>query len=105
VLEDEDPGTMQEIILRHPTEPTKYRILSRSEVQGVETLLVEVLREGKLVYDLPPIHHIREVRQADVARLDVGVRRLVNPHAYHVSLSQKLWELKQQMIYATKNKH
>ncbi|MGQ9502256.1 MAG: nicotinate phosphoribosyltransferase [Anaerolineae bacterium] len=104
-LEDEDPGAMQEIILHHPTEPAKYRILPRSEVQGVEMLLVEVLREGKLVYDLPPISRIREVRQADVARLDAGVRRLVNPHAYHVSLSQKLWELKQQMIYAAKNQH
>jgi len=103
-LEDEDPRAMKEVVLRHPTEPAKYRVLSQSEIQSAETLLVEVLREGKLVYDLPPINRIREMRQADVARLDPGVRRLVNPHMYHVSLSQKLWELKQQMIHAAKNK-
>jgi nicotinate phosphoribosyltransferase len=33
-----------------------------------------------------------------VARLDVGVRRLMNPHIYHVSLSQHLWDMKQSLI-------
>jgi nicotinate phosphoribosyltransferase len=33
-----------------------------------------------------------------VEALDPGVRRLVNPHIYHVSLSQKLWDLKQALI-------
>ena len=41
---------------------------------------------------------MREQRAADVSRLDPGVRRLVNPHVYHVSLSQRLWDLKQDMI-------
>jgi nicotinate phosphoribosyltransferase len=26
------------------------------------------------------------------------VRRLVNPHIYHVSLSQRLWDLKQALL-------
>ena len=30
--------------------------------------------------------------------LDPGVRRLVNPHIYHVSLSQPPWDLKQELI-------
>jgi nicotinate phosphoribosyltransferase len=37
-----------------------------------------------------------------VARLDPGVRRLVTPHIYHVSLSQKLWDLKQELIREAK---
>ena len=37
-----------------------------------------------------------------MARLDPGVRRLVNPHIYHVSLSQRLWDLKQTLIEAAK---
>jgi nicotinate phosphoribosyltransferase len=40
----------------------------------------------------------RERREKDVECLDPGVRRLVNPHTYHVSLSQRLWDLKNQMI-------
>jgi nicotinate phosphoribosyltransferase len=33
-----------------------------------------------------------------VAALDSGIRRLVNPHIYHVSLTQQLWDLKQELI-------
>ena len=40
----------------------------------------------------------RAVRRADTERLDPGVQRLVNPHIYHVSLTQALWDLKQSLI-------
>jgi len=41
---------------------------------------------------------MREIRWADIERLDPGVLRLVNPHVYHVSLSDELWQLKQDLI-------
>jgi nicotinate phosphoribosyltransferase len=59
---------------------------------------VDVLDEGELVYDLPTIEQMRERRRADIKRLDPGVKRLINPHIYHVSLTQRLWELKQELI-------
>jgi nicotinate phosphoribosyltransferase len=31
-------------------------------------------------------------------RLDDGVKRLINPHVYHVSLTEGLWNLKQELI-------
>ena len=65
---------------------------------AIEPLLVTVLQQGKLVYPLPPLDEIRKGRVADVERLDPGIRRLVNPHIYHVSLTPKLWELKQNLI-------
>ena len=97
-LDDEDPREMEEIVLHHPTEHTVYRTLARDEIREIEPLLVDVLDEGELVYDLPSIEQIRERRQADVKRLDPGVKRLINPHVYHVSLTQRLWELKQELI-------
>jgi nicotinate phosphoribosyltransferase len=41
---------------------------------------------------------MRQLRIRDLERLDVGVRRLINPHIYHVSLSQRLWDLKQDLV-------
>ncbi|MCH8876787.1 MAG: hypothetical protein IIA89_08170 [Chloroflexi bacterium] len=38
------------------------------------------------------------VSEADIERLDAGVLRLVNPHVYHVSLSEELWRLKPDLI-------
>ncbi len=97
-LDDEDPNEMDVIILHHPSEPTKMRYLSQDEATEIEPLLVEVLAEGRLVYDLPTIEEMRARRRSDVERLDAGVRRLMNPHIYHVSLTKQLWDLKQELI-------
>lgn len=97
-LDDEDPSRMEQITLHHPADYTKVRAVSRADLTEVEPLLVDVLREGKLVYDLPTLDEMREQRLADVERLDPGVRRLLNPHIYHVSLTRRLWDLKQGLI-------
>jgi nicotinate phosphoribosyltransferase len=93
---------MGEILLHHPTEHTKYRTLTQAEISQIEPLLVEVLRDGELVCDPPSIENARERREADIARLDPGVKRLVNPHRYHVSLTERLWDLKQALIDSVK---
>jgi nicotinate phosphoribosyltransferase len=103
-LDDEDPREMEELVLRHPSDPTDRRSLARSDVAEIEPLLVDVLVEGEQVYELPSLDEIRERRQADVRRLDPGVRRLMNPHIYHVSLTQRLWDLKQQLIRSAMEK-
>ena len=46
----------------------------------------------------PSIEQIRELRRSDMERLDPGVKRLMNPHIYHVSLSEKMWQRKQKLI-------
>lgn len=97
-LADEDPRDMLQVVLRHPYDHTAYRILHRNKISGIEPLLVEVLNQGRLVTPMRSIEEMRAVRVEDLARLDSGVRRIVNPHIYHVSLSQKLWELKQKLI-------
>jgi nicotinate phosphoribosyltransferase len=73
-------------------------VLEQKDISEIEPLLVDVLRDGGCVYDLPSLDEIRQTRQNDVRRLDPGVRRLMNPHIYHVSLTRRLWELKQDLI-------
>jgi nicotinate phosphoribosyltransferase len=97
-LEDENPADMETVVLHHPSEHTAFREMARAEISQVEPLLVDVLREGRLVYELPTIEAMRAQRQADLERLDPGVRRILNPHIYHVSLTQRLWELKQSLL-------
>jgi len=97
-LQDENPLSMETIPLRHPTDHTKYRVILKQDISKIEPLHVDVLIEGKLVYDLPSIEEIRRQRVADVEKLDAGVRRIMYPHIYHVSLTQQLWDLKQELI-------
>lgn len=103
-LHDEDPRTMDPIILRHPTDSSKSRSLNQDEYSEIEPLLVNILDAGKLVYDLPSIEEMRALREADMERLDAGVIRLVNPHIYHVSLTQHLWDLKTALIESSRVK-
>lgn len=97
-LQDENPKSQGEIVLRHPKDHTKQRRLGKQDISEHEPLQVEILREGKRVYELPSLEEIRRQRQEDVDRLDQGVRRFMNPHIYHVSLSERLWNLKQLLI-------
>ncbi len=93
-VEGEDPLAADRVALHHPTEHTSHRTLERTAISEIEQLAVEILREGELVYRLPGLDEIRTRRRADLDRLDPGVRRLINPHVYHVSLTQALWNLK-----------
>jgi nicotinate phosphoribosyltransferase len=101
-LEDEDPRQADALVLRHPTDHTKFRTLQRDEILEIEPLLVDMLRDGKRLDGPASLDEMRRRRQTDVERLDPGVRRLMNPHIYHVSLSEALWNLKQDLIESAK---
>jgi nicotinate phosphoribosyltransferase len=101
-LDDEDPAKLDPLILHHPTKHTAFRSLRQKDISYIEPLLVEILRDGKLVYDLPSIEQMRVLRQEDLEKLDPGVRRIMNPHIYHVSVTKRLWDLKQGLIKAIK---
>jgi nicotinate phosphoribosyltransferase len=96
--DDEDLRHMKRLVLRHPSDHTKCRTLDRTQIWEAEPLLETILDEGRLVYAMPDIEAMRARRQADVARLDPGVRRLINPHIYHVSLTQRMWDMKENVI-------
>ncbi len=104
-LSNEAPTSMERILLHHPSDHTKYRLVEHTDLTSIEPLLVDVLAEGKLVYDLPDLETIRSTRRLDVERLDPGVRRIMYPHIYHVSLTQTLWDLKQKLILETMGNH
>jgi nicotinate phosphoribosyltransferase len=97
-LEDESFSGTESIVLHHPTAPGISRVLKREDIKEMEPLLLDVMKDGVVVADPPGIDKMRALRAADVERLDSGVKRIVNPHIYHVSLSEKLWMLKNDMI-------
>jgi nicotinate phosphoribosyltransferase len=103
-LDDEDPRQMEQLVLRHPSDHTKIRSFRPQDAAEVEPLQVDILVEGQLTYDLPTIEEMRQQRLDDVRRLDPGVRRLMNPHIYHVSLTERLWSLKQELIQSAMEK-
>jgi nicotinate phosphoribosyltransferase len=97
-LDDENPREMPEIILRHPSDHATSRTLRQGEIDDIEPLLETVWADGARIKNTPTLGEIRGNRLKDIARLDPGVCRIMNPHIYHVSLTEKLWALKQDLI-------
>lgn len=97
----EDPRAGALLTLHHPSDATQIRVLKRTEISAFEPLFAEALRAGKRVANHEAIETLRARRSEDIAKLDPGVKRLVNPHIYHVSLTETLWQLKQALIQQT----
>ncbi|MEM7129282.1 MAG: nicotinate phosphoribosyltransferase [Chloroflexota bacterium] len=87
--------------LYHPLSYSKKRVIGPGEISQTEPLLTPIFENGKVVYQTPTLEEMRARRTADLERLDPGIRRLVNPHIYHVSLTENLWDLKNELIHKT----
>ena len=61
-------------------------------------LMVKIIEDGKLVYDLPSLQEIRKHCSDELNTLWEEVKRFANPHQYYVDLSQKLWDIKNDLI-------
>mgnify|MGYP002529193993 FL=1 len=61
-------------------------------------LQVPVFKSGELVYKLPSLEEIRTYCLAQVDTLWDEVKRFDNPQTYYVDLSQKLWDIKYDLL-------
>ncbi len=95
------PGT--DLHLHHHGRSDITRTVPAAGWSEAEALLGPIVRDGEVVVGggqeaLDDVEGARQRRQADVDRLDPGVRRLVNPHVYHVSITDDLADLKAELL-------
>ena len=72
----------------------------RKEVYHFEAreLLVQIYKNGKLIYKRPSMEELRAYCASQVDTLWDEVKRFDNPHRYYVDLSQKLYDIKQSLL-------
>lgn len=78
-----------------PIATWKRKTVSNYELRP---LLEPIFEHGELVYETPNIDEIKNYCTREKSTLWQSVKRLDNPHIYYVDLSQKLWDLKNDMI-------
>ena len=66
---------------------------------ALRELLVPIFKNGECVYESPEIDEIREYCLSEVEGLWDEVKRFENPHKYYVDLSEKLWNIKQELLH------
>lgn len=78
----------------------QHETWKRKTLENFESreLLVPIFLEGILVYEVPDIAETRDYCADCVAHLWEEVKRFDNPHTYYVDLSQRLYDLKQEML-------
>ncbi|MBO5939154.1 MAG: nicotinate phosphoribosyltransferase [Clostridia bacterium] len=90
VLDDTKP-----IELFDPEHTWKRKVL---EDYTATELQKPIFLQGELVYELPALAQIRQHCAEEIEGMWDEVRRFTNPHNYYVDLSEKLWQIKHDMI-------
>ena len=94
-LKDEVIDEGKPITLYHPIDNWK-----KTEVSNyyIEPLLKEIILNGKLVYKMPKVDEIVKRKKEKLSHFWDEYKRIERPHIYKVDLSNKLYEIKKEMM-------
>jgi len=96
-LEDEKIDTSSPLTVFHPEHTYKKTTFENFEIKE---LMVPIFENGKLVYDMPTLKEIAAHEDGSISEFFPEYRRVVNTQDYKVDLSDKLWNLKQELLAA-----
>ncbi|MBR2334377.1 MAG: nicotinate phosphoribosyltransferase [Clostridia bacterium] len=96
-LEDETFDTTKPLTIFHPIQTWKKTTYENYEVRE---LMVDIFKDGKLVYNKPTLEEIGKYADKSKAEFFPEYRRVTNTQEYKVDLSENLWNLKHQLLGA-----
>ncbi len=96
-VHDEQPDFTQPLELFDPEATWKRKTITDFTARP---LLVPIFQNGALVYELPSIQEARAYCGREVDSLWDEVKRFEFPHNYYVDLSQKLWDVRAELLAA-----
>ncbi len=72
----------------------------RKKVTNFEAkeLMAPIFEKGKCVYESPSLEEIRDYCKDSIDKIWDEVRRFENPHEYYVDMSQKLWDIRYNLL-------
>ncbi|MBE3100826.1 MAG: nicotinate phosphoribosyltransferase [Firmicutes bacterium] len=95
MLEDEEIEQDKPITIFDPNDTWKKMTIRNYTIKEI---LVPIFKNGELVYDTPKLMDIQAYATDEMNTLWDEYKRLKNPHVYKVDLSQKLYNLKQELL-------
>ena len=94
-LRGEEIDTSKPLTLYHPLERWKSITFENYELKEITKTII---KDGKLVYDLPKLKDIAEFSKAQLDGFWEEYKRIDYPHIFKVDLSDELYRLKTSMI-------
>ncbi len=96
-LADEVYNEADELLLFDPAEPWKKTRL-KGGTYTLRPLMEQIFHNGNCVYTSPKVMEIRTYCKQELNTLWEETKRLVNPHEVYVDLSQKLYDMKMDLL-------
>jgi nicotinate phosphoribosyltransferase len=93
---DELTGIPEPAAIVDPFDPTRRREIPAGTPH--EDLLVPVFRQGRRVWDPPPLAECRRRTLSQLDGFHGGVKRFVNPHQFPVGLERGLFDLRTRLV-------
>ena len=94
-LHDDEFDTSKPLTVYHPEQTWKKTTFDKYELKE---LMVDVFKDGKLVYDIPSLKEIGEYCDKSKAEFFPEYRRVTNTQEYKVDLSDNMWKLKHKLL-------
>lgn len=88
-------------LLIDPMDMTMQKKISKS--LAYEDLLVPIFKDGRQVYEVPPLEVSRVKLREGLTQFSAGVKRFTNPHLYPVGLEKSLFEMKTKLVLQSRS--
>ena len=95
-LHDETVDDSHDLEIFDPNATWKKKVVYDFNAQE---LLVPIFKNGKRVYDCPTLQEVQKYCREQVDKLWDEVKRFDNPHSYYVDLSDKLWNIQNDLLH------
>ncbi|MDY3845466.1 MAG: nicotinate phosphoribosyltransferase [Eubacteriales bacterium] len=92
---DEDFSGATALELFDPNNTWKRKVFDSFTIRELQ---VPIFKNGECVYRSPDVSEIRKYCKEQTDKLWDEVKRFENPHRYYVDLSQKLWNIKDELL-------
>lgn len=94
-LQDDEFDTSKPLTVYHPEQTWKKTTFDKYELKE---LMVDIFKDGELVYDMPSLKEIGEYCDKSKAEFFPEYRRVTNTQEYKVDLSDNMWKLKHKLL-------
>ena len=96
-LQEETFSCEENLVLFNPTAPWQKINLEKNNYY-IKPMLINVISNGKKIYDSPDILKIKNYCQQELNTLWDEYKRIINPEVMPVDLSNKLFNIKQALL-------
>lgn len=103
-LESEEIKEGEDYVFYHPFSREDQFLMRKEDYSTIEPLLVKKIDKGKRTEKERSLTEIQSFSERYLGELHRSYKRQINPHIYKVSLSERLRELKTELIFETREK-